>query len=229
MKRLTLATCAAACACAASADDFSIDPRATYLRTSSDPAQNASALDLAALGLAPGDYVRITRLGDYDNGPRPDDRTNMIGVFSGSDTLLGSAERYRVPDAINAGIDFTTADTYYNSLTTDIPEDFLISGTGVPYSSVLVRIPAGASHVFICTHDSLYYDNSDPDGDWAVRIEHVACPVDMTGEGVVNTADFVEFLNLWTAQEQPGDFDGNGIFNTADFVLFLNLYAQGCD
>ena len=46
---------------------------------------------------------------------------------------------------------------------TDIPEDFRIANT-------VVQVPVGATYLFVAAHDIYYSDNSDPDGDYGVRI-----------------------------------------------------------
>jgi hypothetical protein len=69
-----------------------------------------------------------------------------------------------VPDAIDAGDDFVSANTFFGSQPTDIPEDFMF------VDSVVVAVPPGATHLFVAPHDSLYNDNSDPDQDFAVKI-----------------------------------------------------------
>jgi hypothetical protein len=167
--------------------EISIDPRATYLRTNLDSgALAATHIDLNTPSVLPGDGLRLERLGDFDcGGPCVDDRTAMIGVFSGRSTLLSAEQLHRVPDAIEAGQDFTTNSTHFGSLPTNIPEDFQITDT-------IVVTPVGATHLFIAAHDSLYQDNSDPDGDFAVRITVLAeRPGDYNDDGVVNAADYV--------------------------------------
>jgi hypothetical protein len=154
-----------------------VDSRATYLLTNDDPgAQNASAIDLGALGILPGDLIFLERLGDYSFdvlGPpvRPDDVTNMVGVFSGSSTLLDASNLHRIPDAIAATgylplVPWTTDPTFVGGLTTDIAEDFYIGPAAV-------YVPAGAAYLFVSPADSRFSDNGDPDGDYALRITKI--------------------------------------------------------
>ncbi len=145
-----------------------INPLATYLRTSSDNGSlPAPALKLDTLGLAPGQFVLLERLGAFQpRGGVADASVGMLGVFSAGDTLLAASQPARVKHAIDAGVDIATASTYFGALVTDIPEDFFID-------SVVVQIPVGATHLFICASDQLYYDNSDPNKDFAVRLTRV--------------------------------------------------------
>jgi hypothetical protein len=88
-----------------------------------------------------------------------------MAVFSSSTTLLGPTLLNRVPGAIDAGQDHTTIPTCPGNLATDIPQDFSVSPTGVD-----VVIPAGATYLFLATRDCFYHDNTDPDGDFGVRL-----------------------------------------------------------
>ncbi|MCC7389308.1 MAG: right-handed parallel beta-helix repeat-containing protein [Phycisphaerales bacterium] len=54
------------------------------------------------------------------------------------------------------------------------------------------------------------------------------CPADITGDGVVNTQDFVAFLNAWAGGNSVADWNGDGTINTQDFVAYLNDWAAGC-
>jgi hypothetical protein len=158
----------------AHADTITLDSRATYLRIGSDPgALDTVPIQLIALGLVPGDLVRLTRFGDFDCGaPCGDVNIGMIAVFSASDTLLAADQIHRVSAAIEAGADFVTAVTFYGALATDIPQDFAVPGAGVT-----LNVPAGATHLFIAARDILYQDNTDPDRDFAVGIEEVTSSV----------------------------------------------------
>ena len=209
------------------AADFPLDSRATYLRLNDDPGLDATPVSLAALGVSPGDYVRLQSVGDFDNGPDGDTFESLVGVFSSTPTLLASSNQHRVPGAIDVGFEFQTSNTWRGNLPTDIPQDFLISHHAL-FAYVVVRVPANGAYLFVTPSDSLFYDNNDPDGDFALRIEPVPCPADASGDGVVNTIDFITFLNLWSAQDRLADYDSNGVINTVDVITFLNLWTAGC-
>jgi hypothetical protein len=156
-------------ACLAQSTTLTVDSRRTYLRTSSDGgALNAAPVDLFALGFAAGDTIRLTQLGDFNCHPNcGDNSTGMIALFSSVNaTLASSSVVQRVTGAIDAGVDAVTAATFFGNLPTDIPQDFAVPATGVN-----VIVPAGARFLYVTAHDSLYGDNGDPNGDFAVRIE----------------------------------------------------------
>ncbi|MCW5777300.1 MAG: hypothetical protein KIS87_12755, partial [Phycisphaeraceae bacterium] len=54
------------------------------------------------------------------------------------------------------------------------------------------------------------------------------CPVDCNGDTVVNTLDFICFLNFFTAGHPNADFNGDTVVNTLDFIAFLNAFVAGC-
>jgi uncharacterized membrane protein len=54
------------------------------------------------------------------------------------------------------------------------------------------------------------------------------CRPDVNGDGTVNVADFLAFLQLYSAADNRADFDNNGSVNVADFLAFLALFAAGC-
>ena len=147
------------------ADVFSVDPLATYLRTNNDSgALDAVPISLESIGITPGTWIQLKEHGDWRPGTvGTDSLTMVVAVFSASDILLPSNELNRVQDAIDAGTDFTTMNTYDGDLLTDIPEDFFLD-------NVYIQVPVGATHIFLTVHDRLFQDNSDPDGDHAVEI-----------------------------------------------------------
>lgn len=145
---------------------ISVDPRRAYLRTNSDSPLDALKVDLQLLGIAPGDVIRLERLGAWDCGPCADTGTGMIAVFSAGAVLLPPSQPHRVPGAIDAGADVVTGPTFFGGLATDIPQDFAISDT-------TIQVPNAATHLFVGTIDSFYSDNSDPNGDFRLRISIV--------------------------------------------------------
>ena len=66
-------------------------------------------------------------------------------------------------------------------------------------TDTIIVSPVGATHLFITAHDSLYYDNTDPDGDLAVRVTVLpGVPGDYNDNGVVEAADYV----VWRENEE---------------------------
>jgi hypothetical protein len=182
----------------------SVDPKATYLHTNLDASNDTVPVDLAALAITPGMHLRLTTLGDFDNGPQPDDRLNMLGIFSATSTLLGEANLDRVQDAIDAGFDVQTVVTYYGSQATDVAEDFpVVVGTA---RELTITVPTGAAYLFLACHDSLYYDNSDPDGDFGVQID------------VINPGSFVDLGHGLAGVSGVPTLTGSGSMVAADSI-----------
>lgn len=158
-----------------------VNPFASYLRINGDSAADTVPIDLASLGIAAGDNIRLERLGDWEagGGCSFEACTGLAGVFSASNLLLGSDQLNRVQDAIDAGPDIITGPTQSGGLPTDIPEDFRISTEFFEFpqvASVIVQVPPLASYLFVAVPDIRYGDNSDPDGDFALQIQVVPEP-----------------------------------------------------
>ncbi len=217
---------------------LTLNPKATYFRTNSDNgALQAVPIELGPLGIAPGDILRLTRLGDYR--PRPgvaDASRTQVGVFSSSTTLLAANVEHRVPGAIAAGEPFVTANTFFGGLSTDIPEDFLI-GSGTQ-DSVMLIVPNGAAYLFVSPNDSLFFDNDDPDGDWGVGL--AVHPLgDMNGDCSLDAFDVAPF-ELALADKAAylaafpglnpdilGDIDHSGQLDAFDVADFERALAGG--
>ncbi|MCC6677764.1 MAG: hypothetical protein IT436_11515 [Phycisphaerales bacterium] len=56
----------------------------------------------------------------------------------------------------------------------------------------------------------------------------VACVVDLNQDGLVDFADYLEFLNRYDTQDPSVDFNQDGLVDFADYLEFLNLYDAGC-
>ncbi|HEX5647983.1 MAG TPA: PEP-CTERM sorting domain-containing protein [Nitrospira sp.] len=165
----------------AKAVTISIDPLQTFLFTYNDPdwgtgsVAGTTPIVLSDIGLSGGDLIQLEKLGDWYDGHAGytgvdvaalDVMTEMVGVFSSSNELLAPDVLARVPGVLGAGAEYTTWNTLYSNMTTDVYGDFRIDNT-------FLYIPFGATHLFVAAHDIYYSDNSDPDGDYAVRITKI--------------------------------------------------------
>lgn len=54
------------------------------------------------------------------------------------------------------------------------------------------------------------------------------CPSDLTHDGLVDTRDFLFFLNAWTTSDPVADWNGDGTVNSQDFIAYLNDWVAGC-
>ena len=167
----------------AMATTISIDPLRTFLFTNNDPWSGYGSVPysipiaLGDLGISGGQFIQLEQLGSfydgtYGYGPGIDilslqTSTEMVGVFSSSNLLLASNLLNRVPGAIDAGLPVVTWNTLFGNMSTDFPQDFRIANT-------IVQVPLGANYLFVAAEDIYYSDNSDPDGDYGVRITPLA-------------------------------------------------------
>lgn len=176
MKLIHLVAAAlAAATCHTHAAVVALDSRATYLHTNeTTPTPAALALRLSDYGFSAGDRIRLEVLGDIDNGPGSDTFSFTLGLFSSSSTLLAPSVLHRVPGALASdGTPYVSSPTFFGDQLTDIAEDFGFDAPG----GTIVTVPAGALYLFLAKHDELYQDNSDPDGDYGVRLSRVPAVV----------------------------------------------------
>ncbi len=159
-----------------------LDSIGSFLKRGGDDGGNPNVLliiDLTVFGFSAGDNLFLEELGDFDLGPdinQIDDVVDLtIGVFSSTNILLGAFQRFRVPDAIDAGVDRFTGKTFTTQEDTDIAEDFAIFNELSGGTNIV--IPTGALFLFVGTADSLSRDNSDPDGDYALRISQASAVI----------------------------------------------------
>lgn len=142
-----------------SSDDvIPVDPRQTYTLTWKDDARDAPAILLADYGMSPGDVVCGQAVGDFytEPGVLASSRgyPQITAIFSATDVLLPSAQRYRVKGAIDTPEDVETLATAYDGLETDVDEDFDATGG-------CITVPDGARYVFLAAYDAFYADNTD--------------------------------------------------------------------
>jgi hypothetical protein len=238
---LAAAALLAACPALAQTTLIPLNPRATYLRTNQDSPALPNIRTLASLSLAAGDRVRFRVLGEFVYIANGTTTSSASAVFSSSSTILAATGIVqRVPDAIDAGIDFVTGNTYHGGVATDIPQDFRI-GDATGSLDVEVVIPAGATHLFLGVPDSLYNDNNDTDGDFAIEVS-LACAQnrccgtsDFNGDGDFGTDQDIEAFFACLAGnccpscfEGGSDFNGDGDFGTdQDIEAFFRVLAGG--
>ena len=54
------------------------------------------------------------------------------------------------------------------------------------------------------------------------------CPVDLTGDGVLDFFDVAMFLDLFSAQDPGADWNADGVFDFFDVSGYLNEFSAGC-
>lgn len=152
--------CGASWALQGSELDYAMNARGTYLHTVSDNRRAPQVIDLATLGVVPGDNLRLRRKGSYSDNVLPDNR-RIAGVFSATNNLredpigglLWWFNPSRLPDAINAGVDVKTPPTFWLLVPTNIKEDFEV------LDSTVVTVPAGAKYLYFTPIDNHFDEN----------------------------------------------------------------------
>lgn len=54
------------------------------------------------------------------------------------------------------------------------------------------------------------------------------CPANFNGDYLLDTRDFLAFLNAWASGDSRADWDQNGTIDTQDVAAFLNDWVAGC-
>lgn len=135
---------------------FPVNSKGTYLRYAWDAPQPPTTVELADIGAAPGDVLRIKRRGNYYQWIGGPPWADVVALFSSSSFVSGDPlAQYRVPGAIEAGDDVWTPSTYNFGLYTDIPQDFSVMNT------VEVVVPPGATHLLFTTLSEFFADNTN--------------------------------------------------------------------
>lgn len=98
---------------------------------------------------------------------------------------------------------------------------------GGPSASV-VTFSESSAPCFVPSVDVYLFDGGEFVDDGTNDFDCNPCRVDITGDGLVNTQDVLQFLDIWVTRDPQADWDGNGQINSHDFLVFLNDWIQGC-
>jgi len=162
----------------------SINPNATYFDEASASGSLPVALSLASLGITPGTTINVLQVGGFSffGTGFNDTITATYAVFSSSSVILpysGFANTSRLPGAVAAA---WPAYVFPNAAN-DVFEDTNIDSFNFPLGQTVV-VPAGAAFMFFSSVDSVYGDNTDPNGDYGVIITIIPTPGAATLLGV---------------------------------------------
>ncbi|MCW5775064.1 MAG: hypothetical protein KIS87_01285 [Phycisphaeraceae bacterium] len=138
---------------------------------------------------------------------------------------FGPEDGLAVEVATDAGGSNWTRVREYKSALAAWRSDTVLVGVDVPGSATVrvrfVATDAAPDHIVEAGIDRVVASA-------IVCEEPPSCPADFNGDTVVNTLDFVAFLNAFSAGHSSADFNGDTVVNTLDFVAFLNAFTAGC-
>ncbi len=192
-----------------------------------------------SIGIANG-VVAVGAYWDDDNGTRSGS-AYLFDAFSGAQLakLLSSdgEANDRFGDSIAIGDQFVAVGTYDDDdngpnsgsvylfeVSTGSQAGKLIASDGVSfdYFGGSVSIDDGVVVAGASGDD----DNGHLSG--SAYVIGINCPADITNDGLVNTQDFLAFLNAWATGEPLANWNIDGTINTLDFIAYLNAWADGC-
>ena len=171
----TVALALALAAHAAAQQVFPIAPTNTFHRVNQDPgAGNAYSLPIGAFGVSPGQWLKLSVVGDWNNGVSGEVLRDMVGCFAATGVVLDGAQQNRLQQPLATGPQYVpTTGTAIGNLPIDIGQDFWISRTGYA-NEVNVKVPAGSVHLFLCVPDSFYSDNTDLNANLGVEVSVIS-------------------------------------------------------
>lgn len=143
-----------------------VDAMASFLKVDdADPVNAPTIIDLDAIDVTYGDKLGLNTKGSYYNTVQLTERNSLVCVFSATDFLLDKSELNRVADALDAGTDIVTENTFAGNQVTDIPEDFRVDE-----DLIEVNVPIGAHYLFVGNSDSKQEDNSNTPEGFSIEI-----------------------------------------------------------
>ncbi len=187
-----------------------------------------------------GDWLRLKTVGDFRFTQAPDPLDDpgpygngtlrdIFGVFSSSGELLDKTVANRVPGALS--VTEGAISPIVSDPANDIEGDFWIPSQSVTPEGVLVRVPAGATHLFLGAADTQWFDNSDPENDYGIQITKLYSgrfSGDYNFDGIVDAADYVVYKKLAGQSGVDLHADGNldGVVDDQDYAIWRSHFGQ---
>ncbi|MCC6675678.1 MAG: proprotein convertase P-domain-containing protein [Phycisphaerales bacterium] len=177
--------------------------------------------------------------GDYPNslGSTQYLTTNPLDLTGYVNTRLEFRRRLGVESAtydhanIQASNNGTTWATVWDHTSTSAISEaswslqsYSIAATADDQAAVRIRWGMGATDTSV-TYPGWNLDDIRITG---VARPSTACYADLNSDGLVDFADYLEFLNLYDAGDLSVDFNADGLVDFGDYLEFLNLYDAGC-
>jgi|GEM_PF-2042518 len=153
---------------------YGLNSQGSYLRAKGDDEPKAPlVIPLAELGAAPGDLLRIRTVGTYSDDTVLKDGSDRrtSAVFSSTPDVIGAGNRLRVPGAIDAGTNVTTATwldcvlIFCRFVSSDIPHDFRVD------PQVDVVVPPNAAYLIVAPLSPEHYWKDDTGFGFGVDVE----------------------------------------------------------
>ena len=183
---------------------------------------------------------------------------NLWGVFSSSDELLTDdpdpdvktepvfpISRFELEEGVTSAIvptdgTFQLIETVADPIQgsepqpTNINEDFVIGSDADPLENppgVHVRVPEGATHLFVGAGDVQWFDNSltEDIDKFGLNITLVTEPLagDYNGNGTVDAADYVVWRNTrGSTTNLSADGNGNNVVDSGDYTAWRARFGQ---
>ncbi|VAX42478.1 hypothetical protein MNBD_PLANCTO03-2086 [hydrothermal vent metagenome] len=150
----------------------------------------------------PGDFALLSP----GNGTTDVDRESLFNWQNATD-----AETYTLTIATDAGLNNAVLEV------TDLTEsEYQVSGSTLS--------PCTSYYWGVTAFNAVGQTDSTPHPA-QFETEGIA---DFSGNGTIDTIDFLLFLNLWNFGDPSADVNLDGTINTLDFLFYLNAFNAGC-
>ena len=134
----------------------------------------------------------------------------------------GDGDRLDVHVSNDGGVSWTLVESVAGQAPEWITSEFRVADYVAPTSQVRLRFSATDN-----PNDSVTEAGVDALSIFTVSCGDV-CRADLTGDGILDFFDFLEFQNLFAAGDLAADFTGDGALDFFDFLAFQNEFAAGC-
>lgn len=199
-----------------------------------DPLDSASADVLALCSADLGDGAKLYAGGRFDG---LNDNLQNVAVWDGASwEPLGDG----LPEMVLALSQIETEDgprlaAAINEFTDGAPAERVYLWDGAawsPFGAVaegIVKGIAQASHEGGAVYlGGVFHEVAGVPSEGIARWSCEECAGDFDGNGVVDTRDFIAFLNAWALGDASADTDGNGVVDSRDVIAFLNGWNAAC-
>jgi hypothetical protein len=175
-----------------------------------------------------GDVVGISRITGHS-----ETRTAALYTDDGGWSFLPRNGRRAIPTSINSARE-VVGNTRDGSIIGDHGWRWTAEDGLIPLNELIE--PLGAYRVWIASdineHGQIAASGEEQATGRSVGMILTpipgTCAADLTGDGLVDFADYLDFLNLYDAGDPRVDYNQDGLVDFVDYLEFLNLYELGC-
>ncbi|QKK06719.1 MAG: hypothetical protein HND58_00115 [Planctomycetota bacterium] len=140
-----------------------------------------------------------------------------VAIDSG--IIAAGAPRY------NSGSGIASAYLFRQTTGEQIAKAIPSNGAAAEWFGLSIGIDSGT----VVIGAPLNYENGTVVGAaFVYEVNGIICRADLNTDGMLDTRDFLLYLNYWTVQDPISDWNADNTINTQDFIAYLNDWSAGC-